>query len=92
MMVGYAFFPIFHYWMILFLGAAIFVLDMSSYTATEGQGSQIVFAVQSGILGKNVVVTVQTVPNTQATATGNKTFYQLTVLIDEDLILFSSWG
>ena len=53
------------------IAVAVFVLDMSSYTATEGQGSQTVFAVlQSGVLEEDVVVTVQTVPNPLATATG----------------------
>ena len=52
--------------------AATFVLDMSSYTADEGQGSQTVFAVlQNGVLEDNIVVTLQTVRNPQATATGN---------------------
>ena len=48
---------------------------MSSYTADEGQGSQTVFAVlQSGVLAQNIVVTVQTVFNAQATATGKSKF------------------
>jgi len=66
---------------ILSLTVVTFVLDMSSYTAVEGQGAQVVLAVlQSGVLAENVVVTVQTVPNPQATATGNSTFYRLTVV------------
>ena len=53
---------------------------MSSYTTMEGQGPQTVFAVlQSGILAQNIVVTVQTVFNAQATATGNSIFYKLTI-------------
>ena len=66
---------------ILSFAVATFVLDMSSYTAMEDQGAQVVLAVlQSGILAQNVVVTVQTVPNSQATAIGNSTFYRLTVV------------
>ena len=66
---------------ILSLAAVTFVLDMSSYTTVEGQGAQVVLAVlQSGILAQNVVVTVQTPPNPQATATGNRTLYRLIVV------------
>lgn len=57
--------------MAVFIAGAIFELDMSSYSATEDQGSQTVLAVlQSGDLAVNVVVTLQTVTNPQATATG----------------------
>ena len=60
----------------LSLVGAIFVLDMSSYTTMEGLGSQTVFAVlQSGVLAENVVITVETVTNSQATAIGNRTFH-----------------
>ena len=66
--------------MMISLAVAVFVLDMSSYTTIEGQGSQTVFAVlQSGVLAQDVVVTVQTVPNPQATAFGNSIFCILTV-------------
>lgn len=51
---------------------AIFVLDMDSYSAMEGQGLQTVNAVlQSGVLTQNVIVTLQTTASAQATATSN---------------------
>ena len=51
------------------IAGAIFVLDMSSYSAMEDQGLQTVNAVlQNGMLTQNVIVTLQTITNAQATA------------------------